>query len=98
MKYLSLDLIKKQCIVDEDFEEDDGYLLYLGDVAEQLVEKDIDCSLEEVAEEQGHLPAPLLQAALMYVDFLYGGDRGSTGNEVQIPPAIRRVCQLYRTF
>lgn len=98
MKYLTLDMIKSQTLVDEDFEDDDMYLEHLGNVAEQLIEKDIDCSIDDVIACEGKMPFPLLQAMLMTVDFLYGGDRGSSGSEVPIPPAIRRVCQLYRRY
>ena len=91
-------MIKAQCVIDEDFEDDDVYLEHLGTVAEQLVEKEIDRSIDEVVSEEGKMPYPLLQAMLLYVDFLYGGDRGSSGQEIPIPPAISRVCQLYRRY
>ena len=37
MNYLTIDELKKQCIIDLDFTEDDDYLAALGDTAEALV-------------------------------------------------------------
>ena len=44
MNYLTIDELKKQCIIDLDFTEDDDYLAALGDTAEALVEQQIDSS------------------------------------------------------
>lgn len=99
MEYLTLDLIKKQCIIDACFIDDDSYLEHLGTVAEQMIEQEVDMPLEEIAaNNDGELPMPLMHAALMYVDYLYGAERGSSTQEIQIPPAIIRFCQMYRRF
>ena len=61
MKYLTIDQIKKQCVIDDDFLEDDDYLETLGDTAEELVEQEIDCDLNHVvAANGGEIPKPLL--------------------------------------
>ena len=79
MEYLTLDLIKKQCIIDACFIDDDSYLEHLGTVAEQMIEQEVDMPLEEIAANNG-------------------GELGSSTQEIQIPPAIIRFCQMYRRF
>lgn len=99
MRYLTLELIKSQCIIDQEFTDDDTYLSHLGDVAEEAVENEIDNKLEEVvASNNGKLPAPLLQAMLIYVDYFYGLQRGSDGNNPDIPKAFLHLCAIYRNW
>lgn len=96
MDYLELDELKKQCVIDLDFTDDDEYLESLGDTAEQLVEQQIDCALGDVvAYYGGELPTPLKHAMKMIVEYLYD-NRGSA--ETKIPEAYFYCCQLYRNF
>lgn len=96
MQYLTLDKIKKQCVIDSLFTDDDTYLESLGDAAEQLVEQQIDLPLSEiVAKNDGELPAPLEHAMKMIVEFFYN-NRGS--DESQIPEAYFYMCKLYRNY
>lgn len=71
MAYVTLQDIKKQCNVDDDFTDDDNYLTLLGAAAQKVVENDICYSLEELEDENGEIPADircciLLVAASMY--------------------------------
>ena len=96
MNYLTIDELKKQCIIDLDFTEDDDYLAALGDTAGALVEQQIDSSLSDVvAENDGELPSPLKHAMKLIVEYLYN-NRGS--DESQIPEAYFYMCKLYRKF
>lgn len=96
MNYLNLEMIKKQCIIDTDFTDDDKYLEMLGSVAEQLVEEQINESINTVATNNGGtVPEPLLQAMLMIVEYLYN-NRGS--EQTDIPPVVMYLCKLYRNF
>lgn len=57
--HIELEDIKKHLNLDEDYTDDDSYLVYLESVAEQLVEKHIDKTLEDmIAEEGGSSKAP----------------------------------------
>lgn len=83
--------------MDEDFHDDDAYLTHLGEVAEEMIAQEIDSPLDEiVAQNKGQLPKPLQQAMLLYVDYLYGGTRGSDNSNPEIPTAILHMCTLYR--
>jgi hypothetical protein len=99
MKYLNLADIKRQCIVDENFHDDDELLYQYGAAAENLIEQEIDMTLEEVCDRNGgDFPALLYSAALMICDFLYGGQRGSDNSNPSIPEPVLHFCRLYRQF
>lgn len=99
MTYLDLKMIKKQCVVDDDFHCDDELLSHLGSVAEDVIANEIDCDLCEVAENNGgQLPITLMHAGYMLVDYLYGAERGSSGNDIPIPETILRFCRLFREY
>lgn len=96
MQYLTIDKIKKQCVIDSTFTDDDTYLEALGDTAEQLVEQQIDAPLSEiVAKNDGELPAPLEHAMKLIVEYFYN-NRGS--DESQVPEAYFYMCKLYRNY
>lgn len=96
MNYLTLSMLKKQLVIDDDFTDDDAYLEALGDTAEELVEQQIDKKLTEVLEaNNNHLPAPLVHAMKMIVEYFYD-NRGSSENE--IPDAFFYMCSLYRCY
>lgn len=96
MNYLTLSMLKKQLVIDNDFEDDDEYLEALGDTAEELVEQQIDKSLADVLEANNDvMPAPLLHAMKMLVEYLYD-NRGSNDND--IPDAFYWMCSLYRNY
>ncbi len=72
MKYLDLEIIKKQCNIDDFFKDDDNYLIGLATVAEQILEKNLDCNIDIIVNDNdGSLPAPLAHAALMQVAHWY---------------------------
>lgn len=99
MRYLNIKQIKRQCVVDLDYKEDDMLLYSLGTAAEDVIEQEIAQSLDDLAEKNGgELPTPLMQAGYMLVDYFYGGERGSSGNDIKIPEAIFRICRLYRKY
>ena len=96
MTYLTLSMIKKQLVIDDDFTDDDEYLEALGDTAEELVEQQIDKALADVlADNNNNMPAPLIHAMKMIVEYFYD-NRGSAENE--IPSAFYYICSLYRCY
>ena len=98
MKYLTIEQIKRQLVIDESFTDDDILLTDLGTAAEEMVSQEINESLDKVIKNnKGELPAPLRQAMLMYVDYFYATNRGSAG-EIEIPNSIFRLCQMYRNY
>lgn len=71
MKFLTLELIKQQCRIEQDFEDEDKILTLYGKSAENTMFNYIGRSYEEVMEIYGEVPAPLVEATLMMVDKSY---------------------------
>lgn len=95
MKYLTIEQIKHQCVIDEAFTEDDEYLEALGDTAEEMVERQVNQSLDDIYSSNGYMPAPIIHAMKLMVEYLYA-NRG--GEDVQIPQAFYYMCSLYRAY
>ena len=98
MKYLTLSEIKKQCVVDLDYHEDDQLLEMIGNSAEELTEQLLDRSLDELCASNGDLPAGLRHALRMLVDYFYSCQRGSGESAPDIPTAIQMMIKLYRSY
>lgn len=99
MQYLTIDEVKKQLNVDNDFHEDDEFLEMLGDSAEDIISQLTDSSLEEISAKYGELPAGLRHALRILVDFYYSIYRGSDHEEnIDIPNAVKCLTMLYRNF
>lgn len=76
MRFLTLEQLRIQCRIDDDFTDDDAYLAQLGEVAEAAVEHDLNRRLYEtdIAEDDStgllvnlrHKQAMLLMAGNLY--------------------------------
>lgn len=98
MKYLTLEEIKKQCVVDDNFHDDDTFLEMIGESAEDMAEKLVNCSLDELTAENGELPPTIRHALRMLVDYFYSVNRGSSENTPDIPNAVNIMLKLYFQF
>ena len=99
MRYLTLESIKMQSCISEDFHDDDTLLESMGDAAEDYVEQLVNEQLDDVAaKNSGELPASLYRAMLIFVDYLYSVARGSSGDDKEIPNVINNITKLYRSF
>lgn len=91
--YLKLDDIKKQCVVEHD--EDDQWLLGLGEAAEEGMRDFLGRELDEIANEEGNLPRCIYQALLMLVEELYKERGVTTGFQQYENAAFRFLTQSY---
>lgn len=98
MNYLTLDEIKRQCNIDLEYTGDDEFLELLGESVEDLTSNLIDCQLDELAAQNGCIPAGVRHAMRMLVDYVYSQQRGSSGESNDIPNAIFTILKLYRNF
>lgn len=98
MTYLTLEEIKKQCVIDEYFTEDDEFLEMVGDAAEDFVSQMIDCPIDELVAQNGDLPATVRHAMRMMVDYYYSVNRGSADADKDIPKAVILMLKLYRNY
>lgn len=99
MDFLTLDEIKKQCVIDADFKDDDEYLEMLGDSAEDTVQSLIRVDLTELsAQNGGVLPPAVRHAMRMLVDYFYAIERGSANEDKAIPESVFLLLKLYRNY
>ena len=84
MKYLTLDYIKQHSRLNYDCE--DNLLELYGTAAEDSLLNVLNRTYEDLIEEYGCVPAPLMQATLMLVDTSYQYRSPSTnGSVTQLP-------------
>ncbi len=97
--YIQLYQVKKHLNINEDFGDDDEYLMQLVQVAEKVVEKNIDIKLEKLEDEDGNIPIPLTQAMLLLVGNFYANRESvafaSTNN---VPYSYQYLIDLYRNY
>ena len=97
--YIQLDLAKKHLNIEEDFTEDDEYILRLIEVAESAVRVHINEDFASIAEKNGGcLPPPILQAALLMIGNMYQ-NREPIGTKNQaLPFNYQYLIDLYRNY
>ena len=71
MKWLTLEDIKDQLRLEPEFTLEDRKLTRLGNSSEQTVLNVINRTYDELVEQGGEVPAPIVQASLMLCDIGY---------------------------
>lgn len=97
--YIQLDLAKKHLNIEEDFTDDDEYILSLIEVAESAVRVHVNEDFASIAEKNGGcLPPPILQAALLMIGNMYQ-NREPIGTKNQaLPFNYQYLIDLYRNY
>lgn len=97
--YLKLQEIKKHLNINEDFNDDDLYLLDLAKVTENIVQKHIDRELAELEDEDGNIPSPLAHAMLLLIGTYYAS-RESVAyvSTTELPHAYDYIIALYKNY
>lgn len=101
MLYVQLYQIKKHLNIDEQFTDDDEYLVGLCEVAQATVETHIDMPLNKLAKKHGgKLPSPVFHAILIMIGNLYASRESVSfsGNAVEIPLNYQYLIDLYRNY
>lgn len=98
--YITLSEAKNHLRVEEDFVDDDAYILKCIDAAEEVVSQDICVPIDDMKDEQGGIPAPLRQAMLMMLGTFYDSARQTIvfGTLVHKIPAYEHLIGLYRKY
>lgn len=68
--YITLKECKKHLQIDEDFTDDDNYIILLAQVAEDAVAQHLDTALKELIKD-GELPSAVKHSILLMVGNLY---------------------------
>lgn len=97
--YISLEQIKAHLNIDEDFHDEDQYLMSLADVAVKAIENHIDTCICQFVHD-GELEAPLLHAALLLIGNYYmNRESESIGHIVNtVPHGYEYLLQPYREY
>lgn len=97
--YVPLDLAKKHLNIEEDFKEDDEYILSLVEVAEAAVRVHVNESFADIAKRYGGcIPNPLLHAVLLMVGNLYTNREIVTNKAIELPFNYQYLIDLYRNY
>lgn len=97
--YIQLDLAKKHLNIEDDFRDDDEYILSLIEVAEDAVRVHINDDFASIAEKNGGcLPPPILQAALLMIGNLYSSREIIGNKSVALPYNYQYLIDLYRNY
>ena len=97
--YLQLDLVKKHLNIEDDFKEDDEYIINLIEVAESSVRCHINDDFTKIAEKNGGvLPPPILQAALLMIGNLYQNREIVGGKAQTLPFNYQYLIDLYKNY
>lgn len=97
--YIPLELAKKHLNIEDDFLEDDEYIVGLISMAEASVRVHINEDFAILAEKNGGcVPAPVLQAMLLMIGNMYQ-NREPLGTKVQaLPFNYQYLIDLYRNY
>ena len=97
--YIQLDLAKKHLNIEDDFKDDDEYILGLIDVAESAVRVHINEDFAVIAERNGgFLPSPILQAAYLMIGNLYQNREPIGSKAHELPYNYQYLIDLYRNY
>lgn len=98
IQYVDLETAKKQLNIEDDFQDDDLYILALIDVAQSAVEKYLDMPLSDMCKDNV-LPSPIKHAILLLVGTFYAQRESiSTSSMQPVPNAFEMLCDLYRNY
>lgn len=97
--YIELDKIKKHLNIDADYTDDDEYLLFLYEVAEDVIQKHIDTTFENIIQKKGAVPTALLHAILLFIGNMYDNRESVSYASVQeVPTSLNYILSMYRDY
>lgn len=97
--YLQLYQIKKHLNINEEWHDDDEYLVDLALVAESVVSQHIDKKLSDLEDERGLIPAPLVHAMLLFIGDMYQSRESvAFTNATEIPFSYDYLLSLYKDY
>lgn len=97
--YLQLYQIKKHLNINDEFHDDDEYLVDLSKVAENVIQKHIDRELADLEDGEGNLPSPLYHAMLLLIGNYYANRESvSFASAMSLPHAYEYLIALYKNY
>lgn len=97
--YITLELAKKHLNLEQDYLDDDEYILGLIGVAEDAVRTHVNDDLDVIAEKNGGcVPAPLFQAMLLMIGQMYQNREIIGAKTGQLPFNYQYLISLYQNY
>jgi len=97
MQWLTLELIKKQSRIENDYEND--LLTLYGEAAEETILDYVDLTYEEIVENNGgKFPRRLVLASLMLTDCSYKHRTFATPSHLENQGAFDRLIKPFMTL
>lgn len=97
--YVPLDLAKRHLNIEDDYKDDDEYILNLIEVSESAVRVHLNENFNDIAMRNGGcIPNPLLQAVLLMVGNLYQNREPVANKAVALPFNYQYLIDLYRNY
>lgn len=97
----SLNEAKKHLNIEDEYLDDDNYILMLIDVAVNAVENHINRKLEDVAIESadGNVPSALIHAILLFIGHLYANrEIVAFTNITKLPYSFEYLLSTYINY
>lgn len=96
--FTTLKETKKHLNIDDSFTEDDAYISYLIEVAEDAVSKHLDIALDDLAVD-GQLPSAISHSILLLVGNLYANREPTAySTAVKVPHTLDYLLGLYKHY
>lgn len=96
--YITKTQAKEHLQIDEDFMDDDNYILLLIQAAEDAVSHHLNIPLEHLLKD-GVLPASIIQAILLLIGNFYANrEPVAYGTVVKIPYTVDYLLNLYKHY
>lgn len=98
--YILLKDAKQHLNIDNDFHEDDNYILHLIEVAEDAISKRIDKNLCDcVNPKTGYLEKSVIQSILLLIGQFYANREATTPTSAnEIPIGFNFLCDLNKHY
>jgi uncharacterized phage protein (predicted DNA packaging) len=94
MKILELEGILRHCRLEES--EEHTYIESLGQAAEEVVEKYLNRSFEDIASAEGSVPQSIIHACYLIVAELYKNREASSQVQVYGNPALMSLLRPHK--
>lgn len=101
MKWLTTNIIKKHLNIEPTFTDDDDLLEVYADTAEQIVEQELQTSLDNIAKDNknGSLPTPIKQAMLIMIANFYSQRESFSSLQVNaVPRSVDYLLSPYHKY
>lgn len=96
--YVTLKEAKRHLQIDEDFKDDDEYIIALIQVAEDAVAKYLDIPLASLLED-GFLPSSIVHSILLMLSNLYANrEPVAFSNPVKVPYTLEFLLGFYKHY